>query len=246
MENLTACQTIWNFFPVDKLGNVVSKANTTFTINRTTKQPFEGIILAVDGTIRDGSEGGFAGQLVANNYEWIDKNNGTSIRSFRTSCNDACWPKKLTATTTEYIVEKADLMYAHSQYVQDHSMQPQAFFDQDAEVFTLCAEDYEKYKDYLREQIPCDYRHIKIKTEEKELTNTVYANTQTLTLRTREINDLTLPYKELNTVFVPVISQSYTSTSVSEIRYTAQVEPLPTTLVRFNLVHNALQTLVAH
>lgn len=56
---------------------------------------------ALIGTIRDGPEGGFEGQLVAHNYEWLDntKNHGVSIYGFNTTlCKDACWPRKITTS----------------------------------------------------------------------------------------------------------------------------------------------------
>lgn len=246
MMNVLPCQVIWNFFAVDKQGNILPK-DSNFTIKRTTHHVLGGIILAVDGTIRDGSEGGFAGQLVASNYEWLDHNKGISIQSFNTTCENSCWPKKKPITqTTEYVVEKEDFLYALSQYEQDYSMKPQAFFDQNQEIFTLCEDEYENYKDYLHEQIPCDYQHIAYKTVQDEFTSTEYVRTLTRTLRTRNVKQLTLPYKDLDTVYKPATSQSYTSTSVSEIRYSLQVQPAPTTMIRFNLVKGGVETVIAY
>ncbi|GAN09285.1 hypothetical protein MAM1_0256d08810 [Mucor ambiguus] len=94
ISQLPACNTVWNFFSVDEQGVMDESAEQSFTVNRTSDTMIGGTFLAPFGSVVDGPSGGFAGQLIASNYE----SRGASLYDFEAidaSCHIAsasCWP----------------------------------------------------------------------------------------------------------------------------------------------------------
>ncbi|CEP17414.1 hypothetical protein [Parasitella parasitica] len=93
-SKLPACNTIWNFFTVDEDGVMDESSEQSFTVTRNTDNVIGGTFLMPYGNVVDGSVGGFAGQLVAANYE----SRGASLYDFGSldsSCHAtsaSCWP----------------------------------------------------------------------------------------------------------------------------------------------------------
>ncbi|KAG2200441.1 hypothetical protein INT47_011421 [Mucor saturninus] len=64
---INACNTIYNFYAVDKQGRYEPEGN--FTLKRSTEKPLSGMILAPQAHVIDSSTGSFAGQIIADSYE---------------------------------------------------------------------------------------------------------------------------------------------------------------------------------
>ncbi|KAI9495584.1 hypothetical protein BDB00DRAFT_897254 [Zychaea mexicana] len=83
---LLACNTIWNFYPVDANGNY--DPNGSFTLRRETGGELHGLILAPLGHIKDSSTGSFVGQLIGLDYGW-EGGNGVAVKDYAaTGCGD--------------------------------------------------------------------------------------------------------------------------------------------------------------
>ncbi|KAL9538084.1 hypothetical protein MBANPS3_011210 [Mucor bainieri] len=94
VSQLPSCNMVWNFFTVDEQGVMDESPEQSFTVNRASDTMIGGTFLLPFGNVVDGPSGGFAGQLIASNYE----SKGASLYDFEAidaSCHitsASCWP----------------------------------------------------------------------------------------------------------------------------------------------------------
>ncbi|KAI8141928.1 hypothetical protein BJV82DRAFT_154377 [Fennellomyces sp. T-0311] len=91
-NGLSACKTIYNFYPVDSNG--VYDADGTFTIYRQTCGELHGFVLVPRAHIRDGTTGASNGQVIGLDYAW-STGNGVAIKNYAsTGCQyfNGCIP----------------------------------------------------------------------------------------------------------------------------------------------------------
>lgn len=91
-RNISPCQIIYNFYPVDRKGNYVSDPNSTFTLVRPAGVTIAGTILAPQANIIDSDTGYFAGQLLTlQKYQ----GKGADIKDFAAASNGRCTSRSL-------------------------------------------------------------------------------------------------------------------------------------------------------
>ncbi|KAK4513902.1 uncharacterized protein ATC70_005909 [Mucor velutinosus] len=103
-SQLPTCNTVWNFFTVDEQGIMDDSEEQSFTVNRVSYTMMGGTFLFPFG--------GFAGQLIASNYE----SKGASLYGFeaidasRHTTFASCWPhlRRDDAMSTEIEPEQED------------------------------------------------------------------------------------------------------------------------------------------
>ncbi|RCH96636.1 hypothetical protein CU098_001132, partial [Rhizopus stolonifer] len=83
---LNACNTVYHFYAVDQQGRYMS--NGKFVIQRHSKHPFSGMMLAPQAHIIDSNIGAFVGQLIAASYE--AQTDGVQIKDYMAAGNEKC------------------------------------------------------------------------------------------------------------------------------------------------------------
>ncbi|KAI8990856.1 hypothetical protein BDF20DRAFT_830947 [Mycotypha africana] len=91
-KDISPCQAIFNFYPVNQIGEFVNSPNATFTLIRSPDVTIAGTILAPQANIVDSHKGYFGGQLLTlQRYE----GQGANILNFHSASTGACASRSL-------------------------------------------------------------------------------------------------------------------------------------------------------
>ncbi|KAI9487041.1 MAG: hypothetical protein EXX96DRAFT_605062 [Benjaminiella poitrasii] len=104
---LSACRVVYNFYPVrnkSKRAGIAKISNTgeEITVYRATQGVWGGLVMNLHGPVYDGSEGNFAGQLVAQSYQWINASHAADILDYE-AIDETCYGEQACQSTTPFL-----------------------------------------------------------------------------------------------------------------------------------------------